>query len=99
VLPAEARVHVPELLETFEALERTRTGRAAPLPAPAPGSQQTAPEASPFPVRELPDGDRLQPRVGRLVVRGPEARGPELRAFAADLRRLLQGQVYVVPSG
>mgnify|MGYP003650404714 CR=1 FL=1 len=87
ILPGQARVFMPELRGTLDALDA--------------GLHPTAdrPARLDLPVRDLPDNGLLRPVVHRLTVRGPEARAPELRAFANDVRRLMQGQTYTAPAG
>ena len=89
VLPAQARVRIPELLDAFNAIDRYVYDH-----------RDTPEGPSEFPVRDLPDNGRLRPVVRRLVVRSAGG-GDEvsLRNIATDLSRLLREQTYLAPAG
>ena len=83
-----ARVRVPDLLDTFNAIDRFLYQR------------EDAPSAeSEYPVLQLPDNGRLRPVVARLVVRSAGADDAvSLRNLANDVARLMRAQPYYAPA-
>lgn len=47
-----------------------------------------------FPVRDLPGGDRLSLKVGRLRIRAPGMRDTVLKVWSKDLKTALQNEIY-----
>lgn len=88
VLPGMARVRIPDLLDTFNALDRYLYERA-----------DTPTAESEYPVLHLPDNGLLRPVVARLVVRSAGG-GDEvsLRNLANDVARLMRAQPYHAPA-
>jgi hypothetical protein len=87
ILPPQIRVRVPELLATFEALDRHLYGVR--------GGGRT----EEFPVRDLPDNGRLRPAVERLTVRLVGGEEVEGRRFAERVVAALRAQTYLALAG
>lgn len=87
IAPPEIRVRVPELLSTFEALDRYIYDRR--------GGER----AEEFPVRDLLDNGRLRPSVARLTVRMVGGEEAETRQFAERVVAALRGQTYLARAG
>lgn len=86
ILPALARIRIPDLLDVFDRLDRELYGRDVPARTPD------------FPVRDLPDNGRLRPVVRKLTVRAAGGDAVSLRNIANDLTRLLREQTYLAPA-
>jgi hypothetical protein len=87
-LPGMARVRIPDLLDTFNAIDRYLYER-----------EDTPTAESEFPVLHLPDNGLLRPVVTRLVVRSAGGGdGVSLRNIANDVARLMRAQPYHAPA-
>jgi hypothetical protein len=80
VLPAELRVQMGNLLDTFGKLDKELYGLKV--------KQQD------YPVRDLPDNGKLRPIVHRLVIRGIDLPRADADTFQARLQQALNGQGY-----